>query len=53
MSRAKEKVRLSKKGEQPGFMGLGTFEVDVYYNEIKKKCQNQTKNQIKFSFGLI
>jgi len=34
MSRAKEKVRLSKKVEQPGFMGLGTFEVDVYYNEI-------------------
>jgi len=30
MSRAKEKVRLSKMGEQPGFMGLGMFEVDVY-----------------------
>jgi len=37
MSRAKEKVRLSKKGEQPGFMGLGTFEVDVYYKEIKNR----------------
>ena len=32
MSRAKEKVKLSRRGEQPGFMGLGTFEVDVYYN---------------------
>ena len=37
MSRAKEKVRLAREGEQPGFMGLGTFEVDVYYNEIKKR----------------
>ena len=40
MSRAKEKVRLAKHGEQPGFMGLGTFEVDVYYNEIKKRMIN-------------
>jgi len=40
MSRAKEKVRLSKGGEQPGFMGLGTFEVDVYYNEIKRRMIN-------------
>jgi len=40
MSRAKEKVRLARKGEQPGFMGLGTFEVDVYYNEIKKRIIN-------------
>jgi len=37
MSRAKEKVRLSNNGEQPGFMGLGTFEVEVYYNVIKKR----------------
>ena len=40
MSRAKEKVRLAKGGEQPGFMGLGTFEVDVYYNEIKRRMVN-------------
>jgi len=37
MSRAKEKVRLSKKGEQPGFLGIGKFEVDVYYNDIKHR----------------
>jgi len=37
MSRAKEKVRLSKMGEQPGFMGIGKFEVDVYYNDIKHR----------------
>ncbi len=43
----KEKVKLSKGGEQPGFMGLGTFEVDVYYNEIKK----DDKYKIKISKG--
>ncbi len=37
MSRAREKVRLSKIGEQPGFMGIGKFEVDVYYNDIKNR----------------
>jgi len=33
---AKEKVRLAKMGEQPGFMGLGAYEVDVYYETIKR-----------------
>ena len=37
MSRAREKVRLAKKGEQPGFLGIGKFEVDVYYNDIKHR----------------
>ncbi len=37
MVRAKEKVRLSRLGEQPGFMGIGKFEVDVYYNDIKNR----------------
>ncbi|MCH8833525.1 MAG: GTPase HflX [Thaumarchaeota archaeon] len=39
MSRAKEKVRLAKQGEQPGFMGIGKFEVDVYYNDIKHRME--------------
>jgi len=39
MSRAKEKVRLSSMGEQPGFMGIGKFEVDVYSNDIKHRMQ--------------
>ena len=47
MSRAKEKVRLARKGEQPGFMGLGTFEVDVYYNEIKKRMVNIKSKLVK------
>ena len=39
MARAKEKVRLSSMGEQPGFMGIGKFGVDVYYNDIKHRMQ--------------
>ena len=39
ISRAKEKVRLAKQGEQPGFMGIGKFEVDVYYNDIKHRME--------------
>ena len=39
MSRAREKVRLAKMGEQPGFMGIGRFEVDVYYNDIRNRMQ--------------
>ena len=39
MIRAKEKVRLTRIAEQPGFMGIGKFEVDVYYDDIKNKMQ--------------
>ena len=27
-------------GEQPGFMGIGKFEVDVYYNDIKNRMSS-------------
>lgn len=37
MPRAREKVRLAKLGEQPGFYGLGGYEVDVYYRDIKRR----------------
>ncbi len=40
MVRAKEKVRLANMGEQPGFMGIGKFEVDVYYDDIKHRMQS-------------
>jgi GTP-binding protein HflX len=46
MSRAKEKVRLAKKGEQPGFLGIGKFEVDVYYNDIKHRMVS-VKSKLK------
>ena len=38
--RAKDKVRLAKMGEQPGFMGIGKFEVDVYYNDIQHRMNS-------------
>ncbi|MEM0384871.1 MAG: GTPase HflX [Nitrososphaeria archaeon] len=37
LMRAREKVRLEKMGEQPGFYGLGEYEVDVYVNQIKRE----------------
>jgi len=47
MSRAKEKVRLAKKGEQPGFMGIGKFEVDVYFNDIKNRMTSIKSKLVK------
>lgn len=46
MGRAKEKVRLARMGEQPGFLGIGKFEVDVYYNDIKNRAQT-VKTKLK------
>jgi len=43
LSRAREKVRLAKMGEQPGFHGLGAYEADVYYNEINRRIHTLTK----------
>jgi len=40
LTHAKEKVRLAKKGEQPGFMGLGAYEVDVYYEAVKRQIHS-------------
>jgi GTPase len=49
MSRAKERVRLAKMGEQPGFMGIGKFEVDVYHNDIKNRMNNTKSKLVKSS----
>jgi GTP-binding protein HflX len=38
LARAKEKVRLAKIGEQPGFEGLGSYKVDVYYEEVQRRA---------------
>jgi len=40
LTRAKEKVKLAKKGEQPGFMGLGAYEVDIYYETVKRQIHH-------------
>jgi GTP-binding protein HflX len=40
LPRAREMVRLARMGERPGFLGLGTFEVDIYYDEIKRQIHS-------------
>jgi len=40
LSRAKERVRLARMEEQPGFMGLGMYEVDLYYEEVKRRVNS-------------
>ncbi len=40
LPRAKEKVKLTKKGEQPGFMGLGEYEVQIYYDSIRRQIHH-------------
>jgi len=41
LARARERVRIRRMGEQPGITsGLGEYEVDIYYNEIKRNIQS-------------
>jgi GTP-binding protein HflX len=37
LPRAREKVKRAKLGEQPGFFGLGKYEVDVYIRMMKRR----------------
>ncbi len=37
LPRARESVRLARMGEQPGFMGLGQYEIDIYYEHVKRQ----------------
>lgn len=37
LAHAKERVKLAKIEEQPGFGGLGAYEVDVYYEAVKRQ----------------
>jgi GTPase len=46
LKHAREKVRLSKGSEQPGFMGLGAYEADVYKDAIKLQVQTTRKKLI-------
>ena len=52
LTRARDKVKLAKAGEQPGFFGLGKYEADVYYLDIrrhivilKKKLEKEEKRR--------
>jgi len=46
LSRAKERVRLARMEEQPGFMGLGMYEIDLYYEEVKRRI-NTIQEKLK------
>lgn len=37
LPKARDKVRMAKHGEQPGFFGLGKYEVDVYTRMMKSR----------------
>lgn len=43
---AKQRVKLAKIAEQPGFMGLGTYEVDVYHEAINRQI-NTIRSKLK------
>ncbi|MDH5769666.1 MAG: GTPase HflX [Candidatus Bathyarchaeota archaeon] len=46
LPRARESVRLATMGEQPGFLGMGRYKVDVYYESIKKQI-TQIRGKLK------
>ena len=55
MVRIKEKVKLAKIGEQPGFFGLGKYDADVYtlalnsqMSVLKKKLQKEETRRTLF-----
>lgn len=37
LSGVKERVKLAKIEEQPGFMGMGKYGIDVYYESVKRE----------------
>ncbi len=39
LAHAKARVRLARMKEQPGFMGLGAYEADVYYDAVNRQVQ--------------
>jgi len=43
LAHAKERVRLAKMKEQPGFMGLGAYEADVYHEAVKRQVHTIQK----------
>jgi GTP-binding protein HflX len=46
LSRAKERVKLARMEEQPGFMGLGKYEVDIYFEAVKRQIST-VKSKLK------
>ena len=46
LPRARERVRLAKSVEQPGFHGLGKYDVDVYYDMLRHRMAH-IRNELK------
>ena len=40
LPRAREKVKLARMGEQPGFMGLGKYEVELSFETVKRQVDD-------------
>lgn len=67
LPRARERVRLAKSVEQPGFHGLGKYDVDVYHNmlrhqmthirnelkEIREKRRLHRERRLELGFSLV
>jgi GTP-binding protein HflX len=43
LPRVRESIRLARRGEQPGFMGFGRYEVDVHIEAIKRQIAHIRK----------
>ncbi|MEM2094557.1 MAG: GTPase HflX, partial [Candidatus Bathyarchaeia archaeon] len=43
LPKIKESIKLARLGEQPGFMGLGRYEVDVYIEDTKRQISHIRK----------
>lgn len=43
LPRARESVKMARKGEQPGFFGLGKYEADVYTRMMKSRVSTLRK----------
>ncbi len=54
LAHAKEKVRLARMEEQPGFMGLGAYEADVYHEAVQRQVHTiqEKLKRIKSKRGL-
>lgn len=40
LANAKEKVRLARMSEQPGFLGIGKYEVDIYHETVRRQVHS-------------
>lgn len=45
--RIKEKVRLAKRGEQPGFFGLGKYDAEVHLLDVRRRISVLRKKLLK------